>query len=151
MKKLTGLIIAAVMAFALSSCGRQLQAPLRELHENAILEETQASAVSHINQISHSGNDDFTKMFECKPSDGNQLDVYIQNHGTDPVLANITWENQQNKEEYPAITIQPNGGELVQTFSYDEGSGIDGEWTVNVAPEVISDMNITVTARQYTE
>lgn len=111
--------------------------------------ESQTGDINHIDNISHSGSDDFTNTFTCNASDGDQLAVYITNQGENPVIVNITWKKSSNKEAYSAITVPANGGETLQTFAKEEGSGVDGTWTVNVTPERTSSMNITVTARQY--
>lgn len=152
MKKYAVFILAAIVCISLGACGNRHEvsaAPVRMIQEDQIPPEAQTGDKNYLDHLSHSGNDDFTRNFTCSSDDGNQLLVYVQNNGDKPVLVNITWEKEKSKKEYPATSVEANGGDSFQIFSYEEDCGIDGNWTVNITSESGDDIDINVTARQY--
>ena len=151
MKRVFTVVLAFTMCFSFVACAGKAEAPFREIQKDTILPEEKASDICHIKNISHSGNDDFTRSFVCKPTDGDQLAVYIQNNSSDAIYANITWENESSKEEYPAITIGTNGENNLQIFSNtkDNRTGISGEWTINITSASGGPLDFSVEARQY--
>lgn len=104
--------------------------------------------VTHISNVHHTGNDDFTDTFTCTASDGNRLNIFVRNNGQGTVIVNITWKKFLSQEHYPAINVDP-GDHTIQTYSYDNNKGIDGTWTVNVTRADGKEMDINVAARQY--
>lgn len=123
------------------------EAPIVTVYEGD-LPALMSGDVIHINNVHHSGSDDFTDTFSCKASDGNRLNIFVQNNGNNSVIVNITWKKFLSKEEYPAVTVN-SGKNMVQTYSYDNNKGIDGNWTVNVTTASGGSMDINVAARQY--
>ena len=151
MKRVLTIVLAFAMCFSLVACVSKPEAPIREIQKAAILPEEQAGDINHINNISQSGNDDFTRSFVCETIGGDQLAVYIQNNSADSIYANIIWENESNKEAYPAVTIGTNGENCLQIFSNAKNNhtGISGKWTINITPVAGGPLDVSVTARQY--
>ena len=93
---------------------------------------------------------DYNESFSCKPGDGNRLNIWVRNNGEDTVVLNVDWSKffGMVDEQYEGVEIAA-GDQYTMTFYYKDGSGIDGNWDVNVTTLSGGTLDITVSARQY--
>lgn len=94
---------------------------------------------------------DYNASFSCDKDDGNRLNVWVQNNGDNPVYLNVKWSKFFGliSNEYESVKIEGDGGSHTITFYYEDGSGIGGNWDINVTTKVGNELNINVSARQY--
>lgn len=105
-----------------------------------------AGDVIHINNVHHTGSDDFNESFSCDSGDGNHLNIYVKNNTSESVIVNITCTRLFIPHDYPAEYVSGNDDE---TFTFERNGGIDGKWEINVTSADGHEMDINVGARQY--
>lgn len=103
-------------------------------------------------QEHYSGSGDYNASFTCDPADGNRLNVWVSNTGETSLYVNIEWTTLFGVivKKYPARTLAP-GEQNTSNFYYENDTGIDGTWNVNVTTQLGGAIDIDVAARQYQE
>lgn len=126
-------------------------APMMELSDTDGSIVPFASGKLHIPVTNYtSSSEDYNESFSCDADDGNRLNIWVKNNGTNTVVLNVDWSKFFGivNEQYDAVEI-PAGGQYTMTFYYKDGRGINGNWDVNVTTLTGGSLNITVSARQY--
>lgn len=104
----------------------------------------------HISPTRITTGTDYNASFSCSKEDGNRMNVWVQNNGSSPVYLNVEWSRFFGliSKQYDSVKINA-GSSYTMTFYYEDGSGIDGNWDINVTTTNGATLDINVSARQY--
>lgn len=150
MKKILSMILSAAMLFSVACGASAVESSHTEAPLTVPLEGEPGPSLRDVNHIPdhdvflEAGTDSFFADFTCEPSEGNKLNIWMQNNGTSTLIVTVTW----NGEAYEPQTITP-GNRFYQNYYYEDGSGLGGDWTVVVTTESGGDIDMRIAARQF--
>lgn len=91
----------------------------------------------------------FTNSFTLAPDNGNELQVYVHNHNASrKVIVKVMEETSGMDFDYEDVAP---GKQLTRRFRMADGSGVAGEWKVQVTSRDGHALNVDVAVRQLNQ